>query len=143
MSTTVDTSCCSSADTATLSYLATTQAPQMIETGRTPAAVALLDLPASGTLVPAVHSWLVPVERITGLSGPQTKLLLSIRAEPPYLVMVLPAAAMREARVEVREPRGVDAVPKRHDQWSPGDVPGERIDQDIPFQALGGLRWRP
>lgn len=35
------------------------------------------------------------------------------------------------------------AVPARHVQWSPGDVPDERIDQDIPYAALGGVEWRP
>ena len=28
-------------------------------------------------------------------------------------------------------------------RWSPGGVPDERIDQDIPADALGRLEWRP
>lgn len=108
-----------------------------------PAAAALADLPGSGTLVPAAHSWLVPADRISGLTGRQTKALLSINENPPYLVMEFPVAAMQAAGVAVREPRGLDAVPKRHDQWSAGDVPDERIDLDIPATALGSLGWRP
>ena len=50
---------------------------------------------------------------------------------------------MRAAGVEVREPRGLDVVPGRFLQWVAGDVAGERIDEDIPVAALGGLEWRP
>lgn len=35
------------------------------------------------------------------------------------------------------------SVPARHVQWSPGGVPDERIDLDIPHAALGGIEWRP
>lgn len=94
-------------------------------------------------LVPAAHSWLVPVSRILGLDGPGTKRHLRTDHEPPYIVMVFPAERMDTTGVRIREPRGVDAVPARLLQWSPGDVPDERIDQDIPTAALGGIEWRP
>ena len=94
-------------------------------------------------LVPAAHSWLVPVTRISGLDGARTRRRLRIDDEPPYIVMVFPAARMRAAGVEIREPRGLDAIPGRFLQWMPGDVPDERIDQDIPIAALGNLEWRP
>ena len=56
--------------------------------------------------------------------------------------MIFPVAQMQAAGVKVREPRGVDAVPGRILRWSSGDVPGERIDEDIPLAALGDLQWR-
>ena len=108
-----------------------------------PAAIARLDLHPDEVLVPASHSWLVPADRIVGISGARTKSLLKIDHEPPYLLMIFPVATMRTAGVAVREPRGVDAVPKRLTQWSAGDVPGERIDADIPLAALGSLQWQP
>jgi len=37
----------------------------------------------------------------------------------------------------------VDVIPGRFATWSPGDVPGERIDQDVPVAALEALEWRP
>jgi len=108
-----------------------------------PAASALHDISA-GTIVPAAHSWMVPAANIAGLNGRSLKARLKLSAnEPPYLVFVFPAAKLKAAGVRVREPRGVDAVPARHVQWLPGSVPGERIDQDVPYAALGGLQWRP
>ena len=101
------------------------------------------DLRDDEPLVPADHSWLVPVSRIAGLDGAATKRRLRIDDEPPYIVMVFPAERMAATGVDLREPRGVDAVPARLLRWSPGDVPDERIDQDIPTAALGGLQWRP
>ena len=66
-------------------------------------------------------------------------------ASRPFSVPFLPVqqVAMRAAGVAVREPRGVAAVPKRLAQWSSGDVPDERIGDDIPLAALGSLQWRP
>ena len=107
-----------------------------------PAAAARTDL-KSGILVSAAHSWLVPAERIGGLSGVQIKSRLKLQHGPPYVAMMFPVARMMAAGVDVRAPRGVDAVPGRFTGWSPGDVPGERIDQDIPVTALGDLQWRP
>lgn len=96
-----------------------------------------------GVLVPAPHSWLVPFDRIAGLNGMQTRSLLKMSQRPPYLVMIFPMDDMLASGVEVREPRGVDAVPSEFTHWRPGDVPDERIDEDIPLSALGGLEWRP
>ena len=95
-----------------------------------------------GTLVPAPHSWLIPAEQLAGLSGRQLMGRLKLGAEPPYIVMVLPVDDLRTSGVTVREPRGIDAVPGRFRDWRPGDVPEERIDQDIPAAALGRLEWR-
>ena len=107
-----------------------------------PAATARGDL-KSGILVAAAHSWLVPADRIAGLNGARIKSRLNLDHGAPYIVMMFPAARMTAAGVEVREPRGIDAVPGRFTGWSPGDVPDERIDQDIPVAALGDLEWRP
>lgn len=93
--------------------------------------------------MPAAHSWLIPACRIAGLPGANIKSRLQLHQDPPYLVMVFPADRMRTANVGVREPRGVDAVPRRLTWWSPRAVPDERIDEDIPLSALGGLEWRP
>lgn len=94
-------------------------------------------------LVPAPHSWLMPADRIVGLNGVQTRSLLQFEQRPPYLVMIFPMDRMLAAGVRVREPRGVDAIPGRLRRWVPGDVPGERIDENIPLAALGDLQWRP
>ena len=113
-----------------------------LESDADPAAVAWRDLD-DGTLVPAENSWLVPADRISGMDGANLRSRLKLDGAPPYIVMVLPAERMRAAGVAVREPRGVDVVPGRFSKWSPGDVPGERIDQDIPVAALEALEWRP
>ena len=113
-----------------------------LEAHEDPAFMALGHL-ADGVLVPAPHSWLVPESLISGLNGAQTRSRLRIEQKPPYLVMIFPVEQMRAAGVRVREPRGVDAVPGRHVRWSSGDVRGERIDENIPRAALGGLQWRP
>lgn len=108
-----------------------------------PAATALNDI-STDDIVPAPHSWLVPAAGIAGLSGRSLRARLKLSgSEPPYLVFLFPVAKLRASGVQVREPRGLDAVPARHVQWAPGDVPDERIDQDIPYAALGGVEWRP
>ena len=101
------------------------------------------DLRDDTVLIPADHSWLVPVFRISDLDGAGTRTRLRINDEQPYIVMVFPVERMCAAGVEVREPRGIDVIPSRLLQWSSGDVPDERIDQDIPTAALGGIEWRP
>lgn len=106
-----------------------------------PAGQAARDL-REGILVPAAHSWLVPTETIAGLDGAATRARLRIRHGPPYIVMLFSADRMAGSGVRVREPRGTDAVPSRLVQWQSGDVPGERMDQDIPTAALEGLEWR-
>ncbi len=108
-----------------------------------PATSALNDI-STGNIVPAAHSWMVPAANIAGLNGRSLKVRLKLsNSEPPYLIFIFPVAKLQAAGVQVREPRGVDAVPARHVQWSPGGVPDERIDQDIPYAALGGIQWRP
>lgn len=61
----------------------------------------------------------------------------------PYIVMTLAVRKMQASGVEIRVPRGVDAIPSRLVRWSREGVPNERIDQDIPTAALGRLEWRP
>ena len=117
------------------------QYQKYLETQADPATVARSHL-GGDVLVPEPHSWLIPAERIAGLSGLQTRSRLQIKQKPPYLVMILPMALMQAAGMGVREPRGLDAVPGRFLQWSSGDVSGERIDQNIPLAALGDLKWR-
>ena len=108
-----------------------------------PAAAAHNDI-STGDIVPAPHSWLVPATSIVGLNGRSLRARLKLNSsDPPYLVFVFPVAKLDAAGVEVREPRGIDTVPARHVQWSSGDVPDERIDQDIPYVALGRIEWRP
>lgn len=108
-----------------------------------PEAAAFRDV-SPGNIVPARHSWLVPAADIAGLDGRGLRTRLKLGdGEPPYLVFVFPLLQLLAAGVQVREPRGLDAVPARHVQWSPGGVPDERIDQDIPYSALGGVQWRP
>ena len=119
-----------------------TEYQRHLEAAPDPALVARSHL-SDGVLIPAPHSWLVPADRIAGLSGLQTRSLLLVEQRPPYLVMIFPMERMLGAGVGVREPRGIDAVPKRFTRWVPEDVPGERIDEDIPLAALGGLLWRP
>ena len=119
-----------------------TEYQRHLEAHADPALAARSHLP-DGVLIPAPHSWLIPADRITGLSGLQTRSLLQFEQRPPYLVMIFPVEQMLAAGVKVREPRGVDAVPSRFTRWVPRDVPDERIDEDIPLAALGGLQWRP
>jgi len=113
-----------------------------LEASVDPAAAAMQDL-IGGILIPAKNSWLIPATHIAGLDGVGIRSRLLIDDDPPYLVMMLPADRMGVTGVRVREPRGVDAIPGRLLRWSPGGVPDERIDQDIPADALGGLEWRP
>lgn len=57
--------------------------------------------------------------------------------------MVFSMAKMKAVGMKVREPRGIDAIPKRLIRWHQGDVPDERIDNDIPRSALERIEWRP
>ncbi len=118
------------------------QYQRFLESQADPSAVSRSHL-AGDVLVPAPHSWLIPAAKIAGLSGLQTRSRLQIKQKPPYLVMIFPMALMKAAGVGVREPRGLDAVPGRFVRWSSGDVVGERIDEDIPLDALGDIVWRP
>ena len=114
-----------------------------LESAADPVQVIRRDLSDDEVLVPAAHSWLVPSDQIAALDGAQTKSHLQVDDDPPYIVMTFPVAKMQAYGVEIRVPRGVDAIPSRLVQWSRGGVPNERIDQDIPTSALGGLEWRP
>ena len=93
-------------------------------------------------IVPAANSWLIPASRIAGLSGAQAKVLLNFEQQPPYVVMMFSVARLTSSGVQVREPRGVDAIPSRLIQWSPDNVPDERIDRDVPRSALERIEWR-
>jgi len=112
-----------------------------LEAADDPAGVAVGDL-RQGTLVPSAHSWLVPTGLIEGLDGTGLKVRLRINYGPPYIVMLFSVERMVRSGVRIREPRGTDAVPGRLVQWWSGDVPEERIDQDIPAAALESLEWR-
>lgn len=96
-----------------------------------------------GMIAPATHSWLIPVQRIIDLTGSQTRALLNSNQQPPYVVMVFSTTKMASVDLKVRKPRGIDAIPKRHTQWHPGNVPDERIDCDIPLLALERIEWKP
>ena len=109
-----------------------------------PAAAARSDLSDGAVVIPAEFSWLVPLEQLTGLDGSAIARRLHLgNSSPPFVVFVFPLELLRREGVTVREPRGVDAVPAKHLQWVPGGVPNERIDNDIPLAALGGIQWRP
>lgn len=95
-----------------------------------------------GILIPAIHSWLVPYYRIRTSDVDEIKSLLAFHELPPYVVMVFSVSSLKSAGVEVREQRGIDAIPNRHTEWFPNNVPGERINSDIPRSALTSIEWR-
>ena len=92
--------------------------------------------------VPAANSWLAPLRDLTGLTGDRMKDRLKLRSNPPYVVLVLSVERMYAKGVAVRPPRGIDAIPGRHLEWYPGNVPNERIDQEIPASAVERIEWR-
>ena len=94
------------------------------------------------SFVPAANSWLAPLRDLNGLTGEGMKDWLKLRADPPYVVLVLSVERMHAKGVAVRRPRGVDAIPGRHLKWYSGNVPDERIDQDIPASAVERIEWR-
>ena len=115
-----------------------------LQSQRDPAVTAHADLARETLLVPADYSWLVPVQQLAGADGPAIARRLQLRgSSPPFIVFVFPQSRLQDHGVTVREPRGVDAVPARLLQWTPGGVPNERVDRDIPLAALGRLEWRP
>ncbi len=76
----------------------------------------------------------IPSERVPTHSG---EMLLKEFLQPLGM-------AQRELSAAINMPyQRVLSVPARHVQWSPGGVPDERIDLDIPHAALGGIEWRP
>lgn len=94
-------------------------------------------------IVPAINSWLVPATKVVGLTGEQAQRFLNSNQKPPYIVMSFSVAKMKKAGMFVREPRGIDTIPNRLTQWHPNNVPGERIDRDIPRSALAKIEWLP
>ena len=109
-----------------------------------PAAAARADLSDADVLVPAEFSWLVPLEQLTGLDGGAIARRLQLRGSAqPFVVFVFPEERLLRHGVTLREPRGVDAIPAKLLQWTPGGVPDERIDRNIPLAALGDVQWRP
>ena len=115
---------------------------RFIETDPNPATRLARDL-GPDEIAPATHSWLVPVHRVAGLTGVQTKARLNFDQQPPYVMMVFSAAKMKDADMRVREPRGIDAIPNRLIQWRSGNVPDERIDHELRRRALTRIEWRP
>ena len=94
-------------------------------------------------LFPARHSWMAPKALIKGKPGTEIKELLRLTHDPPYVVMTLSRHKMDQNDVTIRKPVSLDAIPGRLLQWDRGDVPGERVDGDIPYAALGSLAWMP
>jgi len=114
---------------------------RFVDSDRDPVSV-LWDHLGAQPLAPAASSWLVPAMSIAGLTGPQTRVRLNFEQNPPYVVMVLSTSKMASVGVLVRSPRGVDAIPSRHLQWFPENVPDEQIDGTLPVEALEVLEWR-
>lgn len=109
-----------------------------------PAAAARADLSDADILVPAEFSWLVPLEQLTGLDGGAIARRLQLRGSAqPFVVFVFPEERLLRHGVTLRAPRGIDAIPAKLLQWTPGGVPEERIDRNIPLAALGDVQWRP
>lgn len=114
---------------------------RVVEQSPNPSARLSADL-GQGYVVPAQNSWLVPNDSIDGLTGMDMKVRLNFDQPPPYVVFVLSVPRMKASGVAVRAPRGVDTVPSRLIQWFPENVPGERIDRDIPVAAVERIEWR-
>lgn len=104
--------------------------------------VQLLDDLREGILIPAKYSWLVPYDYIKRSTATQIKTRLNFKQAPPYVVMVFTVDSLLKAGVKIREPRGTDTIPRRHTEWSPNNVKGERIDSNIPRTALKNIKWR-
>ena len=94
-------------------------------------------------IVPAINSWLVPANEVAVLTGEQAQRFLNSNQKPPYVVMLFSVAKMKDAGMLIRKPCGIDTIPKRLTQWHPDNVPGERIDRDIPRSALAKIEWLP
>ena len=91
--------------------------------------------------VPGVHSWLIPAEHIKGLSGERIKSLLQLAHDPPYVVFKFSKQLLVEHAVELRPPNALDAACGGHSQWMREAVQGERVDRDIPIEALAEVTW--
>ncbi|WP_419842994.1 hypothetical protein [Candidatus Poriferisodalis sp.] len=109
-----------------------------------PATAAFNDLSGDPILLPAEHSWMVPAANVAETAGSALRRQLQLGgSRPPFIMFIFPKALLCAAGVMIREPRGFDALPGRNLQWTPGGVPDERVDNDIPLLALGWIEWRP
>lgn len=113
-----------------------------IQTAQNPAEYLAQHL-GTDQIVPAINSWLVPANKVAGLTGEQAQRFLNSDQKPPYVVMLFSVTKMKNAGMLIREPCGIDTIPKRLTQWHPNNVPGERIDRDIPRSALARIEWLP
>lgn len=112
----------------------------LLEVSHDPTSTILSDL-RRPILVPARYSWLIPASELTSNEAVIVKQQLQILSDPPYLVMEFSSARMIQCGLDVRQPCSIDAIRTSQFQWTPNGVPKERIDGDIPFVALRGLRW--
>jgi len=107
-----------------------------------PATQLALDLSPSGLVTPGRYSWLLPYQPTVGLTAGQLKVLLNNTQDPPYVMFVFTTASLARGGVQIRDPRGIDAVPSVLLQWVPGNVPDEVIDGDLNRAALERIEWR-
>lgn len=112
----------------------------LLERSADPASIIWDDLQRP-ILVPARHSWLIPASDVNSNDVEAIRAQLQIQGNPPFLVMEFSRTRMVECGLYVRQPCSIDAIRTSQLQWTPGGVPNERIDGDIPFVALGSLRW--
>lgn len=109
-----------------------------------PAAAARADLSDAAELIPCEFSWLVPLDLLIGLDGGAIVRQLQLRGSAqPFIVFVFPEEKLLQHEVTLRAPCGIDTIPAKLVQWTPGGVQGERIDRSIPLAALGDVQWRP
>jgi hypothetical protein len=117
-----------------------------IEGSVSPSASLESELADLSPLVPAVHSWMTTWAEIAGLTGAQIRRHLDIRPLPPIVVLVMRLADLLKARITVREPTAVDALPKHLTEWIPGGLRSggsELIDGNMPRSAVSSVEWRP
>ena len=69
-------------------------------------------------------------------------MLLNNTQDPPYVMFVFTTASLARGGVQIRDPRGIDAVPSVLLQWVPGNVSDEVIDGDLDRAALERIEWR-
>lgn len=117
-----------------------------VERSAEPGVRLLADVCDDPILLRAKNSWLVRLADLVGVAGSELGRLLTIRSTPPYSIFLFPLHLLIAHHVQVRQPRAVDAIPHRLDEWRPGGLPSgvpEFIDQDVPHAALGSIEWRP
>ena len=94
-------------------------------------------------IFPAKNSWLIPADRIAGLSADRTREFLQVDYRPPLVIFHMPLQRLHDVGVTVRKPRSIDTVAHDFAQWRPSSVPGELIDADVPRSAIDSIEWRP